>query len=40
MSALLTEQYLLERSKRSNKQLFIEAMSKEPDVEPVEIDKP
>ncbi len=40
MSALLTEQYLLKRSKRGNKQQFFEAMSKVPDVEPDEIDKP
>jgi len=39
MSALLTEQYLLKRSKRGNKQLFFEAMSKVPDVEPEEMDK-
>ena len=39
MSALLTEQYLLKRSKHGNKQQFFEAMSKVPDVEPDEIDK-
>ncbi len=39
MSALLTEQYLLKRSKRGNKQQFFKAMSKVPDVEPDEIDK-
>ncbi len=39
MSALLTEQYLLKRSKRGNKQQFFEAMSKVPDIEPDEIDK-
>ena len=39
MSALLTEQYLLKRSKRGNKQQFFEAMSKVPDVEPEEMDK-
>lgn len=39
MSALLTEQYILNRSKRGNKQQFFEAMSKVPDVEPDEMDK-
>jgi len=39
MSALLTEEYLLERAKKSNKKSFLNAMSKVPDVEPEEIDK-
>ena len=39
MSALLTEEYLLERAKKSNKDAFITAMSKVPDVEPEERDK-
>ena len=39
MSALLTEQYLLKRSTRGNKQQFFEAMSNVPDVEPDEMDK-
>lgn len=39
MSALLTEQYLLKRSKRGNKQQFFSAMSKVPDIDPDQIDK-
>ncbi len=34
MSALLTEQYLLERSKKGCEQAFLEAMDKVPDIEP------
>lgn len=39
MSALLTEAYLQERSKRGNEKSFLEAMSKVPDVEPNDEDK-
>lgn len=39
MSALLTESYLQERSKRGSKKAFLEAMSKVPDVDPSEEDK-
>jgi len=39
MSALLTEQYLMQRAKQGNKESFFEAMSKVPDVEPDEIDR-
>lgn len=39
MSALLTEQYLLKRSERGNKQQFFNAMSKVPDIEPDQNDK-
>jgi predicted DNA-binding protein len=39
MSALLTEDYLVRRAKNGNKELFLEAMSKVPDVEPEEEDK-
>ena len=34
MSALMTENYLVERSKKGNKKDFLEAMTKVPDVEP------
>ncbi len=34
MSALLTEEYLKERSRKGDKDLFFQAMSKVPDVEP------
>ena len=36
MSALLTEQFLLERAKKGNYTDFLEVMSKVPDVEPEE----
>lgn len=39
MSALLTEQYLIQRAKQGNEELFVEAMSKIPDVEAGEKDK-
>ena len=39
MSALLTEQYLLQRAKKGNKQSFLDAMSRVPDVEPDEKDQ-
>lgn len=39
MSALLTEKYLLQRSKRGNEQQFFKSMSKVPDVEPEDFDK-
>ena len=39
MSALLTESYLKERSQKGNKEAFLKAMSKVPDVEPTEEDK-
>ena len=39
MSALLTESYLKERSQKGNKDAFLKAMSKVPDVEPAEDDK-
>ena len=39
MSALLTEQYLLQRAKKGNKQFFLDAMSRVPDVEPDEKDQ-
>jgi len=34
MSALMTENYLVERSKKGNKNDFLKAMAKVPDVEP------
>ena len=39
MSALLTEQYLLDRSKKGTKQGFFKAMSKVPSIEPENFDK-
>lgn len=39
MSALMTEDYLLERAKKGDKAAFLEAMSKVPDVEPEQYDK-
>ena len=39
MSALMTENYLVERSKKGNKKAFLQAMSKVPDIEPEENDK-
>ena len=39
MSALLTESYLKERSRRGNKDAFLKAMSKVPNAEPTEEDK-
>ncbi len=39
MSALLTESYLRERSKKGNKESFLRAMSKVPDIEPSDEDK-
>jgi uncharacterized protein (DUF1778 family) len=39
MSALLTEQYLLERAKKGNYTDFLEVMSKVPDVESEERDR-
>jgi len=39
MSALLTEQYLLQRAKKGNKQSFLDAMSRVPDIEPDEKDQ-
>ncbi len=39
MSALKTESYLLERSKKGNKKAFLQAMSKVPDAEPEENDQ-
>jgi len=34
MSALMTEDYLAKRAKKGNKEAFLEAMSKVPDIEP------
>jgi hypothetical protein len=39
MSALLTEKYLLERSKKGSEAQFFKAMSKVADVEPEDFDK-
>ena len=39
MSALLTEKYLLQRSKKGNEQQFFKSMSKVPDVEPEDFDR-
>ena len=39
MSALMTENYLVERSKKGNKKAFLQAMSKVPNVEPEANDK-
>ena len=38
ISALLTEQYLIKRSQSGDRQAFLNAMSKIPDVEPDEKD--
>jgi len=34
MSALMTENYLVERSKKGDKKAFLQAMAKVPDIEP------
>ena len=39
MSSLLTEQYLVKRPQKGNKQAFLDAMSKVPDIEPEEKDR-
>lgn len=39
MAALMTEEYLEQRAKRGNKEAFLEAMAKVPDVEPVPEDR-
>ena len=39
MSALMTEDFLVERSKKGNKKAFLQAMSKVPNVEPEANDK-
>ncbi len=39
MSALMTEDYLVERAKKGNKKAFLEAMAKVPDVEPEAYDR-
>ena len=39
MSALLTEDYLKKRAAKGDKQAFLDAMAKVPDVEPAEEDK-
>jgi len=39
MSALMTEKYLVQRSRQGNEQQFFKAMSKVADVEPEEIDR-
>ncbi len=39
MSALMTEKYLLQRSKKGNEQQFFKAMSKVKDVDPDDFDK-
>jgi len=39
MSALMTEDFLVERSKKGNKKAFLQAMSKVPNVEPEKNDK-
>jgi len=39
MSALLTESYLLKRAEHGNKEAFLNAMSKVPDIEPYQEDK-
>ena len=39
MSALLTEKYLMQRAKKGNKESFLEAMAKVPNIEPEEEDK-
>ena len=39
MSSLLTEEYLLERSQKGNQQVFLDAMSKVPDIAPKPYDE-
>ncbi len=39
MSALLTEKYLAQRAKQGDLKSFLEAMSKVPDVDPLQEDK-
>jgi len=39
MSALMTEEYLEERAARGNRQKFLAALSKIPDVEPDTVDR-
>ena len=39
MSALMTEDFLVERSKKGSKKAFLQAMSKVPNVEPEANDK-
>jgi len=39
ISALMTESYLIERSKKGNKKAFLQAMSKVPGVAPEENDQ-
>lgn len=39
MSALMTEDYIQERAKRSSKEKFLKALSQVPDVEPDECDR-
>jgi uncharacterized protein (DUF1778 family) len=39
MSALMTEDFLVERSKKGNKKAFLQAMSKVPNTEPEANDK-
>ncbi|MCF6194089.1 MAG: type II toxin-antitoxin system HicB family antitoxin [Kangiellaceae bacterium] len=39
MSALMTEDFLVERSKKGNKKAFLQAMSKIPNIEPEASDK-
>ena len=39
MSALMTEDFLVERSKKGNKTAFLQSMSKVPNVEPEANDK-
>ena len=39
ISALMTEDYLVKRAKKGNKEAFLEAMSKVPDVEPETYDR-
>ena len=40
ISALMTEDYLVKRAKKGNKEAFLEAMSKVPDIEPETYDRP
>ena len=39
ISALMTEDYLVKRAKKGNKEAFLEAMSKVPDIEPETYDR-
>ena len=39
MSALMTEDFLVERSKKGSKKAFLKAMAKVPDVDPVANDR-